>query len=32
MIANVFSLILLLAFGGGVLILGVWIFLHFLDD
>jgi len=32
MIANVFSLILLLAFGGVILILGVWIFLHFLDD
>jgi len=32
MIANIFSLILLLAFGGGILILGVWIFLHFFDD
>jgi hypothetical protein len=32
MIANVFSLIFLLAFGGGVIILGIWVFLHFFDD
>jgi hypothetical protein len=32
MIANVFSLILLLSVGGGVLILGIWVFLHFFDD
>jgi hypothetical protein len=32
MIANVFSLIFLLAFGGGVLILGIWVCLHFFDD
>jgi hypothetical protein len=32
MIANVFSLILLLAFGGVMLILGIWVTLHFFDD
>jgi hypothetical protein len=32
MIENVLNIITLLAIGGGVLILGVWVFLHFFDD
>jgi hypothetical protein len=32
MIANILSLLFLLSIGGGVFILGIWVFLHFFDD
>jgi hypothetical protein len=32
MIENVLGLITVLAIGGGALILGIWVFLHFFDD
>jgi len=32
MIANVLSLLFLLSIGLGVLLLGIWVFLHFFDD
>jgi hypothetical protein len=32
MIENVLGLITVLAIGGGVFILGIWVFLHFFDD
>jgi hypothetical protein len=32
MIDNVLNIIILLAFGGALLVLGVWVILHFFDD
>jgi hypothetical protein len=32
MIENVLNIIILLAFGGALLALGVWVILHFFDD
>jgi hypothetical protein len=32
MIENVLGLITVLAIGGGALIIGIWVFLHFFDD
>jgi len=32
MIENVFNIIMLLAMGGALLMLGIWVILHFFDD